>query len=270
MPLATILLALALAVDAGAAPDGGAAVAPPPPPLPAPTEVVAGFVGRTFVDKDLVLPYRLLVPVRYDPRRAYPIVIFLHGAGERGTDNAKPLNDGVIPWARELSHVRPSFVVVPQCPTTGQWVDTPWSTGSYAIARVPISKPLGAVVALLARLRHEFHIDPHRIFVTGLSMGGFGTWDLLMRYPDMFAAAMVVCGGGDPTEAARLKRVPVWAFHGSADDVVPVAGTRAMIKALRAAGGRVRYTEYKGLGHNVWDKAYGNEPALRWLLAQRR
>jgi predicted peptidase len=267
---ATILLALALATDAGAHPDGAAAVAAPPVTLPPPTEVVAGFAARTFVDRDLVLPYRLLVPEKYDPRRAYPLVIFLHGAGERGNDNAKPLHDGVIPWARELSRVRPSFVVVPQCPATGQWVDTPWTNGSYALGRVPISRPLGAVVALLAALRREFHVDPHRIFVTGLSMGGFGAWDLLMRYPDTFAAAMVVCGGGDPTQAARIKRVPVWAFHGSADDVVPVTGARAMIKALRAVGGRVRYTEYKGLGHNVWDKAYGNEPALLWLLAQRR
>jgi predicted peptidase len=263
MTTATILLALALATDAAAPP----AEAPVTPPV---TEVIAGFVARTFVDKGFVLPYRLLVPEGYDPRRAYPIVIFLHGAGERGDDNTKPLHDGVIPWARELSRRRPSFVVVPQCPATSQWVDTPWTAGSYAFTRVPISKPLAAVVGLLAQLRREFHIDAHRVFLTGLSMGGFGTWDLLMRYPDTFAAAMPVCGGGDPTQAPRIKRVPVWAFHGSADDVVPVTGTRAMIKALRAAGGRVRYTEYKGLGHNVWDKAYGNEPALLWLLAQRR
>jgi predicted peptidase len=229
-----------------------------------------GFEARTFTATNLTLPYRLLIPKHYDPKRSYPLVVFLHGAGERGNDNQKPLAHGVLPWAHELSVQRPSFLVVPQCPEGSQWVDTPWTKGSYSVDAVPISKPLAAVVQLVQALRREFHIDGRRIFVTGLSMGGFGTWDLLMRYPDIFAAGMPVCGGGDPTHALRVKRVPVWAFHGSADPVVPVEASRAMVRAVRAAGGRIRYTEYPGLEHNVWDKAYGDEAALLWLLGQRR
>jgi predicted peptidase len=260
MTIPMLALLHALAADAG-----------PPAPAPAPAQTpIDGFVARTFQGKDIALPYRLLVPRNYDPRRAYPLVIFLHGAGERGGDNAKPLIAGVGPWARELSRQRPSFVVVPQCPEGNQWVDTPWALGSYAVDKVTISKPLAAVVQIAEALRREFHIDGRRVFVTGLSMGGFGTWDLLMRYPQVFAAGMPVCGAGDPTHAARLQRVPVWAFHGSADPVVPVEGTRAMVRALRAAGAKVRYTEYAGGAHNVWDKAYGNQAALLWLLGQRR
>src|SRR5438105_4052265 len=207
------------------------------------------FLARSFAGDGLTLPYRLLVPRHYDPRRAYPLVLFLHGAGARGIDNQKPLAQGVLPWAHELQVQRPAFLVVPQCPEGLQWVDTPWSAGSYALDSVPISKPLATVMQLVAALRREFNVDSRRILVTGLSMGGFGTWDLVMRYPDVFAGAMPVCGGGDPTRARQLVRVPVWAFHGSADPVVPAEGSRAMVRALRAAGARVRYTEYPGLEH---------------------
>jgi predicted peptidase len=228
------------------------------------------FLNRSFAGSELTLPYRLLLPRNHDPRRAYPLVIFLHGAGARGADNEKPLAQGVLPWAHELEIQRPAFMVVPQCPEDRQWVDTPWGTGSYSVDAVPISKPLATVMQLVAALRREFKIDGRRIFITGLSMGGFGTWDLVTRYPETFAAAMPVCGGGDPTQASRLKGVPIWAFHGSADPVVPAEASRAMVRALRAAGARVRYTEYPGLAHNVWDKVYGDEAALLWMLAQRK
>src|SRR4051812_22718956 len=145
----------------------------PPPPA-------AQFQPRPFAAAALPLPYRLLVPRNYDRRRAYPLVLFLHGAGARGTDNEKPLAQGVRPWAHEVQVQRPSFLLVPQCPEDRQWVDTPWALGTYSVDAVPISKALAAVMLLVEALRREFKIDPRRILITGLSMGGFGTWDLVM------------------------------------------------------------------------------------------
>ncbi|HXU84052.1 MAG TPA: alpha/beta hydrolase-fold protein, partial [Polyangia bacterium] len=131
-------------------------------------------------------------------------------------------------------------------------------------------QPMSAALELLAALEKELSIDPHRRLVAGMSMGGFGAWDAILRYPDRFAGAMPVCGGGDPTQAAAARSVPVWAFHGAKDDVVPVSASRLMVKALKKAGGRVRYTEYAGVGHNAWDRAFADRRAVTWLLDQRQ
>jgi predicted peptidase len=233
---------------------------------------VEDFEPRTFIAKGgVVLPYRLFVPRGYEATRKYPLILFLHGAGERGEDNRRQLAFGVLPWAApDLQAAHPALVVAPQCPEGARWVDTPWEKGSYSIDAVPISRPLAAAVELLAALRKEFSVDAHRILLTGLSMGGYGTWDAALRFPDIFAGAIPICGAGDPSHARRLKRVPIWAFHGGADPLVPVAGSRAMVKALRAAGGPVMYTEVPGVGHNVWDQVYVDPKVLGWLLAQRR
>jgi len=127
-----------------------------------------------------------------------------------------------------------------------------------------------AALEMLAALQSEYSIDPARILITGLSMGGFGTWDAVMRNPTLFAAAMPICGGGDPGKAALLKALPIWAFHGSADDIVPVAATRQMVDALKAVGGSIKYTEYPGGGHNVWGQTYADAEVLRWLIDQHR
>jgi predicted peptidase len=149
-------------------------------------------------------------------------------------------------------------------------VEAPWSEGRYQLANTPQSKPLTALIELIDSLQAEFTLDPRRLLVSGLSMGGQGTWDLLARFPERFAGAMPICGIGDPEQAARMKAVPVWAFHGARDNIVPVAASRTMVQALKRAGGRVRYSEYPDVAHAAWERAYADKQAIEWLLAQRQ
>lgn len=230
--------------------------------------VVRSFDSRRAA---LSLPYRLYVPRDYLQSRRYPLLVVLHGAGERGTDNVAQLGNGVLAFcAPALQKRRPAFVIYPQCPSGARWVEAAWSEPSYDLTKVPQSRPSQALMELVDSLAAEFTLDPQRLLVSGLSMGGQGTWDLLARHPERFAGAMPVCGLGDPSQAARMKTVPIWAFHGARDQVVPVAGSRDMVKALKRAGARVRYTEYPDVAHPAWERAYADRRALTWLLEQRQ
>jgi predicted peptidase len=214
------------------------------------------------------LLYRLFKPAGGDGKEKVPLVLFLHGAGERGDDNQAQLKNGVKAFLDAQSRY-PSFVVVPQCPQKAQWVDTPWGALKHTLPAQP-SEPLGLVIDLLASLEREFpSIDPHRLYVTGLSMGGFGTWDLITRLPRKFAAAVPVCGGADETRASMLAKIPLWVFHGGADDVVKTVRSRNIVAAIKAAGGSPRYTEYPGVGHACWDQAYGDPGLFPWLFSQK-
>ena len=242
------------------------------PPMPDATITADNLVDRTFKSAGgLSLPYRLYVPLDYLQSKRYPLLLVLHGSGEKGTDNRKQLVNGVLAFCEpRLQRKHATFVVYPQCPEAARWVEAPWSDGQYDLTQVPMSAPMTAALELLTALEQEFSIDTGRRLVTGLSMGGYGTWDAILRYPDRFAGAMPICGGGDPRQAAAARRVPVWAFHGAKDEVVPASASRTMVQALRKAGGRVRYTEYAGVGHNAWDKTFADPRALTWLLTQRR
>ena len=216
------------------------------------------------------LPYRLLKPLEYDPQQQYPLVLFLHGAGERGDDNEKQLVHGGRNFAHEAIRRRhPAFVVVPQCPAEKKWVEVPWEAEAH---KVPdeASETMQAVFALLEALEEEFAIDDSRIYCVGLSMGGYGTWDLLYRKPELLAAAIPICGGGDPVTVEKFKRVPVWAFHGDLDPTVPVNRSREMIKALEAAGARPIYTEYESVTHDSWTQTFDNRLVWDWLFAQSK
>ncbi len=229
--------------------------------------------SRRFTDPGtgLVLPYRIFVPTSCSKAAPCGLLLFLHGAGERGDDNEAQLKNDALGFVRpEVQDGQPTIVVYPQCPADLQWVDVPWSDGKYDLARTPTSKPMAAVLALLAALQAELPVDGRRLLVTGLSMGGYGTWDIIMRRPTMFAGALALCGGGDPTQAAALRDLPIWAFHGDQDQAVPVRASRLMMKALRQAGSRLRYTEVAGHGHNVWTVAYRDVAVMRWLLGQSR
>jgi predicted peptidase len=228
------------------------------------------FEVRTFTDGDYKLPYRLLKPKDYDVRQKYPLVIFLHGAGERGDDNEKQLIHGMNDFAAdEIMTEYPAFVIAPQCPSGEAW------GGISRLAKSPtpdgkLSPALAATLKAFAALQKEFSIDDQRIYITGLSMGGYGTWDALAKRPELFAAAAPICGGGDTSQVSKFKDIPIWAFHGADDRTVPVERSREMIEALKAAGGNPRYTEYAGVGHNSWAQTYSNPELYAWLFGQRK
>ena len=219
------------------------------------------------------LLYRLLRPADPKPGEKYPLVLFLHGAGERGADNRKQLiwfwnahNPSVL--TRPEVAAAKAFAVMPQCPDGKQWVNVPWEKGSYQSPEV--SESLQLALELVEALLKELPIDPDRVYVTGLSMGGYGAFDAIQRRPDLFAAAAPVCGAGDPSKAATIAHIPVWAFHGEKDGVVPTTGSRDMVAALKAAGATPRYTEYKGVEHNSWLPAFEEKEFWTWLFAQKR
>lgn len=228
------------------------------------------FERRIFQLGDAALPYRLLRPRNYDPSKTYPLVVFLHGAGERGTDNEKQLVHGMSDFASDdVMQKYPSFVAAPQCPDEQQWVDTPWTADAHTMPQHP-TEPMRLTLELIEALEHEFAIDGERVYLTGLSMGGFGVWDALQRQPRRFAAAVPICSGGDLALAGQIAHVPVWAFHGELDTTVKPKRSRDMIAALQQAGGQARYTEYPGVGHNSWTATYANREVYAWLFAQRR
>jgi predicted peptidase len=215
--------------------------------------------------------YRFLAPNEAEKDTKYPLVLFLHGAGERGNDNRKQLLYLPDVLATEDNRTRyPCYSVAPQCPANMKWVDVPWDVETPT-TQPPISGPMKMVLAILDEVLHTWPIDPNRIYLTGLSMGGYGAWDLAMRRPEHFAALAPLCGGGDEAQAAVLKNIPIWAVHGENDASVPIARSRNMIKAIEAAGGKPKYTELAGVGHNCWSRAYAPEFGLMdWMFEQKR
>jgi len=197
------------------------------------------------------MPYRIYVPQGEGP---FPLVLYLHGAGERGDNNrAQTKKNSVMQTllSEENLAAYPCIVVAPQCPKDRGW-------------------DIEVLMELLGgKILPAHQVDFSRIYVTGLSMGGYGTWALLAAYPDKFAAAVPVCGGGDPETAALFAHVPVWAFHGAKDDVVSPEGSREMVRAMEAAGAAdVRYTEYPDEKHASWEPAYREPELFPWLFAQ--
>jgi predicted peptidase len=238
---------------------------------PQPADPLKVFEARVLeTSGGAALPYRLLKPLDYDPQQKYPLVLFLHGAGERGDDNEKQLIHGGRNFAHEAMRRRhPAFVAVPQCPAEKKWVEVPWEAQAHKVPE-QASETLRAVFNLVDALQKEFSIDEGRIYCVGLSMGGYGAWDLLYRKPELLAAAVPICGGGDPATVEKIKGVPIWAFHGDLDPLVPVNRSREMIKALEAAGARPIYTEYEGVTHDSWTQTFDNRLVWDWLFSQRK
>ncbi len=226
---------------------------------------------KTFEKDKAKLQYRLFVPEGYkDAKDSYPLVVFLHGAGERGDDNTAQLVHGVADFTNPESQKKhPCIVIAPQCPKGEVWV-----SGLLPQLEKKSEKPKvqagNLVPPLVEALCKEYRIDKKRIYLTGLSMGGYGTWELLCRNPELFAAGAPICGGGDVKKADKISKIPLWCFHGDKDSAVPVARSREMIEAVKKAGGKPKYTEYEGVNHDSWTRTYRDEKFHEWLFAQKK
>jgi predicted peptidase len=234
------------------------------PPVSA-RDPIAGSIADTYVDGTDSLPYRLFRPAGFDaPGSSFPLVIFLHGNGERGTNNTSQVAShiqGLID--RTESGSTAAYLLAPQAPAGGQnlqWTNIAYATGSYSnptLNSPPITTPLRLALNLIDQFVATHNVDPSRIYITGLSMGGYGTWDAVARRPDLFAAAVPLSGGGNISAASDYADVPIWAFHGAVDTTVPPSGSRNTIAAIQNAGGtEERYTELAGQGHNIWAPVY--------------
>ncbi len=244
------------------------------------------FLKFVYTDKEtgLTMPYRLYVPENYDPNKTYPLVLFMHGGGERGDDNEKQLlaNQGATIWAKsEEQAKRPCFVLAPQAHSS-------WD-GGFGVTRgednvvnlknvMTVGKDLKLAYKVLNEVLNKYkkNIDTNRLYCTGLSQGGFGTWLLNQTYPNLFAAMVPVAGGGDVNTIAVLKNKPIWAFHAESDSVIPVSYDRNAISALRNLGANPIYTEFNKDtfifpdGHFAWVLAYKNEAMREWLFKQKK
>jgi predicted peptidase len=235
-----------------------------------------GFLDRTVSVGGETYHYQVYVPHDFSSKKKWPIILFLHGVGERGDDGLRQTDLGIGHAIRADASRFPFIVVMPQCRKDKRWIH---------------AEMQALALAALEQAIREFHGDRERTYLTGLSMGGYGTWDITAKYPSKFAAYVPICGGiygppkvpeahvglagdrnvSDPyaETAHRIGSTPIWIFHGGADDTVPVEESRKMAQALRDAKANVRYTEYPGVAHNAWDKAYAEPELVPWLLAQK-
>jgi predicted peptidase len=228
------------------------------------------FARDEFQSGGATLRYRLFAPEPAAGGAKPPLVLFLHGAGERGDDNAAQLKHGVAEFYRRRA-THPCFVLAPQCPAGRKWVEVDWggADGAGTFPAEP-SQPLRLAIEVMDLLIAAGRVDPDRLYVTGLSMGGYGTWYAAGMPGSRFAAAAPICGGGDQAWAKRYVGLPLWAFHGAEDRAVPVGRSRQMIAAVKAAGGEPKYTEYPAVGHDSWTQTYADDAFHAWLFAQRR
>lgn len=201
------------------------------------------------------MPYAVWLPPDYSLEKAWPVLLFLHGAGERGTDGLLQTTVGIGPALKNAPEKFPFLVILPQCPRGLYW-DV-------------LEEHLLEALKFASR---KFVGDSARTYLTGVSMGGYGTWGLGSLHPDLFSALIPVCGGGEPEVMAQpLSNMPIWAFHGAKDDIVPVEESRFMVEAVEKAGNpRIRYTEYPKGTHNVWDATYQEPELVPWLLSQTK
>lgn len=220
------------------------------------------------------LPYRFLRPDSEKSGEKYPLVLFLHGGGERGEDNEKQLTHGAQMFLNPVNREKyPAFVLFPQCPSEGYWA---YATrpSSFTPAGMPVGQSESPLFRSLKQLLDSCmkmpNIDSHRIYIIGLSMGAMGTYDLVVRYPQLFAAAIPICGTVNSIRLQNVKEVSFRIFHGDADPIVPVDGSREAYKALKEMGGSVEYIEFPGCGHDSWTPAFNYPGFMDWLFKQRK
>jgi predicted peptidase len=234
------------------------------------TTALAEPVPMTFKASDgAEVPYRFAAPEKTEEGKQYPLVLFLHGSGQRGTDNKAQLQHGVSDILKGAADIGESaFLIAPQCPP-GRWWAKP-TPDWIGLADEEQNGLLEAVLALIEETAAKHPIDRKRIYITGLSMGGFGTWDLLARSPETWAAAIPICGGGDPKSAPKFKHIPIRIYHGDADNVVRPQSSKQMATALGNIGGKATIQLYPGVGHDSWTRTYRDPEVIKWLFAQKK
>lgn len=215
--------------------------------------IPTGFVNKSMDVRGANRLYAVYVPREYDPAKKWPLIVFLHGAGERGDDGLLQTEVGLPSAIRRYADWFPAVVVIPQCPE-GSWWDK-------AIEDIERSYEL---------TREQYNIDSERIYLTGLSMGGYATWMYGAQHSDRWAAMLPICGGGNVEDAPALAKVPIWAYHGADDTTVKPEESRKMVEAVKRAGGNIQYTELEKTDHNSWDPAYRNKKVIRWLFKQKK
>lgn len=215
-----------------------------------------GFIQKKFqFSGGATSDYLVFIPHNYDGSKEVPVILFLHGSGETKGGKGQPGNVGIGPYIRKHEKTFPFLVIIPQAEEKG------W-------------RPKGVngelAMGVLDKTLQEYKTDARRVYLTGLSMGGIGTWTFAVAEPERWAAIVPICGIGNPEKAEKIKDIPCWAFHGAADPVIPVAKSREMVAALKNAGGSPKYTEYPKVQHNCWDQAYATPALWKWLADQKR
>ena len=234
------------------------------------------YKPEKFIQGTDTLLYRILMPENFDKTKTYPVLLFLHGAGERGNDNKAQLIHGSKLFLRpEVRANYPAIVIFPQCPEDSYWSNVKSSTvnGKRNFEFEKGGKPTLAmkmVMSLMEQVKDLPYTDNKRIYAGGLSMGGMGTFEILRRMRGEFAAAFAVCGGDNPENVRKYKNIPLWIFHGAKDDVVPPENSQIIADALKAKKADVKFTMYPEANHNSWDQAFAEPELLSWLFSQKR
>jgi len=236
------------------------------------------FKKESYVSGNDIMPYRILLPLNYDASKKYPLILILHGAGERGDDNEAQLVHGSYLFLKDsIRQQYPAIVVFPQCPTYSFWSNVQVSFDSVTKQRnfsfrADGDPTTGMKLAqeLLYKIIDEYPVNKKQIYVGGLSMGGMGTFEIVRRNPKLFAAAFPICGGGAPATAPAMKKIKWWVFHGAVDEVVPAAWSQEMVDALKTAGAEVKFSLYPGVNHNSWDNAFAEPELLPWLFSVKK
>ena len=228
------------------------------------------FEFKSFEQNGKSLNYRLFKPADFDKSKKYSLVLTLHGSSLRGSDNKAQLKENRGPMELKAyikKNKLNAIVVSPQCPSGERWVETPWYGDSHTMPEKP-NQTMTLTIAMMKSLIEDLPVDTKRVYATGLSLGGFGCWDIIQREPALFAAAIPICGGGDTAQATTLKDLPIWIFHGDSDSVVKTKRSQDMYKALKKVKANVKYTEYPNTGHDSFTPTYNNPEVLKWLFIQ--
>lgn len=234
---------------------------------------VSPYEKHQFQQDGQSMPYRILLPKNYDPNKVYPLVLVLHGSGERGNDNESQLVHGSDLFLQDAIRDKyPAIVVFPQCAANSSWatVDVTGDWGSRTFTFYEKAKPTADMLLLEGLLKYldkTYSINKDKKYVGGLSMGGMGTFELVRRNPNLFAAAFPICGGANPQISKKIRKINWWVFHGDSDDVVPSKYSTQMVNALQKYGSDITYSLYPDVGHNSWENAFAEKELLPWLFS---